>query len=609
MVRTVKMETLCGFFCAELSKYILARYQYNHIFSQDFLLKDIYNSDRHLIVYKDSNYTQIGLYIACTIDSKKKDLGCRLMVGDMFDSLVYAVGYCMFLIFSNSLDSLTFHVLDDNTEMLNLCLKARMTEVESDFPGRRKFQTSISSLIFTFRKFYHRFSREIKDQYFSELVVKSNTIFVNQSFTKLSNVYSFDNVYYFKTFDKTVIASQRINPLIYNYNADDLAPILVETLSSSEASYGLANDFLSYSPTDLFIFPTFACNLRCRYCYSEATPLKNKELCFDVAKVGVDFIINNAIKLKRKSVSLTFHGGGEPTINIKLINQIVDYADSVANEKNLKLFISVSTNATNYNEQVKHLFSKCNSLQFSFDGTKFVQDLHRPFASENSSYKTVVDNIKHIHSDFPHLRFSIRSTVSEQSIEHMLNSVKLFAELGAKTVIFEPLLEVGRALENKSKINAPDIVRFSEQFIKCKQLGRQLGIIVKSSGDAIFRSGTFCGASRENCVLTPDGKISMCVEVSDPDDALSKYLIIGYIKDNKVVLNEDKISYIQRYGRRINPECRICIAQKSCRGNCLTRTMRANETADEFLINDLCVMQTRLFIDNMKTLHEGIEKQ
>lgn len=118
-----------------------------------------------------------------------------------------------------------------------------------------------------------------------------------------------------------------------------------------------------------------------------------------------------------------------------------------------------------------------------------------------------------------------------------------------------------------------------------------------------YRHDTFCGASKENCILTPDGKISTCVEVSDDSDPLSVFFIIGQAEKGYVKIYDEKVKRIQGMGRKKNPECEYCIAEHSCRGNCLTRTLRSNEEPQQFLLNQLCIMQTRLVIDNMKTLH------
>ncbi len=595
------------YFCSSLSDFILRNYTYNRVFSAEFMAGELFNADRALVIFKDANYSEIELYVSCSINYKEKDLACRLLVGNMKVSLVYAIGYCMYLILNHALDTLSFYVLDDNKEMLFLCTKAGMTEVSSDLTRRRKYKTQISTLINIFRDFYNRFVINLEHQYFQELIISGELCYINNSLSNLTDVIQYsDNGFYFKNFDQSVHASNGIFEYIYKGSIEELLhPFLKEQLQGP--AHGLSfqekkKELPRYAPIDLFIFPTFACNLRCRYCYSEASPLKDN-LSLSNAKCGIDFIINNALQRCSKTISITFHGGGEPTVNIKLVNDVIAYCTQRAEREGLKVEISGSTNATNYNEEVKFFLAHCSSIQFSFDGTKKVQDLHRPFANERSSYQTVIDNINQIHKDFPNLPFSIRSTVSQKSIDEMQDSVRLFARLGAKTIVFEPLLEVGRALENTGTIVAPNIVRFSDEFAKCKKLGNELKIKVKSSGDALFREGTFCGASRDNCVLTPDGRISTCVEVSDEADSLSDLFLIGQIKDGKVLIDEERVRRIQEKGHKKNPECKFCIAERSCRGNCLTRTLRSNKTPEHFLLNQLCIMQTRLVIDNMETLH------
>lgn len=595
------------FFCSSLSKFVLDRYKYNRIFSPEFFACEIFNAKRALVLYRDIEYSEIEFFISCDIDYEKKDLACRLLVGNMHTTLVYAIGYCINLILNNGLNTLSFYVLEDNNEMLSLCSKVGMTEMESDIIRRRKYRTEITSLITLFRDYYNRFVNNLSHLYFQELIISGEHCYINDSLDLLKSFIHFSSKgFYFKHYDKSIYATHKIFDIVYNKTQESeldgiLANFLQSRAKGSDRKKTDRKKFL-YAPTDLFIFPTFACNLRCRYCYSEATPHKN-QLSLSNAVIGIDYIIDNAKRRKADSISLTFHGGGEPTVNIELVNKIVSYCLEKATENELKVNISASTNATIYNAEVKLFLTHCSSIQFSFDGTKVAQDLHRPLANNESSYQLVISNISRIHNDFPDLPFSIRSTVSQKSINEMQDSVRLFASLGASTIVFEPLLEVGRALENAETIVAPNIVLFADEFCKCKELGDELGVKVKSSGDALYRHDTFCGASKENCILTPDGKISTCVEVSDESDQLSTFFIIGQIENGKVKIDDEKVKRIQGIGRKKNPECEYCIAEHSCRGNCLTRTLRSNKELQRFLLNQLCVMQTRLVIDNMETLH------
>ena len=154
-----------------------------------------------------------------------------------------------------------------------------------------------------------------------------------KSFIQFSN-----NGFYFKHYDKSIYATNKIFDIVYNKTQENrLDSIWSKYLqSNAKESANTKTDIEKYiyAPTDLFIFPTFACNLRCRYCYSEATPLKN-QLSLNNAIIGIDYIIDNAKKRKTDSISLTFHGGGEPTVNIELVNKIVSYCLDKATDSDL----------------------------------------------------------------------------------------------------------------------------------------------------------------------------------------------------------------------------------------------------------------------------------
>lgn len=98
------------YFCSSLSDFILRNYTYNRVFSAEFMAGELFNADRALVIFKDANYSEIELYVSCSINYKEKDLACRLLVGNMKVSLVYAIGYCMYLILNHALDTLSFYV-------------------------------------------------------------------------------------------------------------------------------------------------------------------------------------------------------------------------------------------------------------------------------------------------------------------------------------------------------------------------------------------------------------------------------------------------------------------------------------------------------------------
>ena len=160
----------------------------------------------------------------------------------------------------------------------------------------------------------------------------------------------------------------------------------------------------------------------------------------------------------------------------------------------------------------------------------------------------------------------------------------------------------GRALSN-TFLKMPDISLFTRHFIEAKEIGVECGVDVGCSASAVFRKFSFCGATYNNFVITPDGLISSCVEVSSLQDSLADFFILGEISDGRVNINAEKLSAIRQYDEEVRLECLNCISNKSCRGNCPVRTKRFQKAGYAYL-NELCIMQTKLFVYQVALFHE-----
>ena len=88
--------------------------------------------------------------------------------------------------------------------------------------------------------------------------------------------------------------------------------------------------------------------------------------------------------------------------------------------------------------------------------------------------------------------------------------------------------------------------------------------------------------------------------MSSIDDPLSEKYIIGDIGDS-VHINDTVLQKIRSFDEARRVECENCIAEKSCRGNCPVRTMRLGK--EDYFVNELCIMQTRLLINKVLNLH------
>lgn len=140
------------------------------------------------------------------------------------------------------------------------------------------------------------------------------------------------------------------------------------------------------------------CNLRCKYCYI-CHKKANHVMEFEIAKKFIDYIFSGRFQ-QSEGVILGFIGG-EPFLEVDLIDKIVDYykikAYEVGSDWYWNYRINITTNGVNYaQESVQHFIKKNHdklSVTITIDGTKEKHDLQRVFPDGSGSYDIIVKNI------------------------------------------------------------------------------------------------------------------------------------------------------------------------------------------------------------------------
>lgn len=125
----------------------------------------------------------------------------------------------------------------------------------------------------------------------------------------------------------------------------------------------------------------------------------NKRMNFETAQAFIDYILSDNFK-REEAVIIEFIGG-EPLIEVELIDRICDYFKTKTFEKDLDWYwnyrISIYTNGVNYSNQKVQDFIKKNheklSLTITIDGIKEKHDLQRVFPNGEGSYDTIKQNI------------------------------------------------------------------------------------------------------------------------------------------------------------------------------------------------------------------------
>jgi radical SAM peptide maturase (CXXX-repeat target family) len=149
------------------------------------------------------------------------------------------------------------------------------------------------------------------------------------------------------------------------------------------------------------------CQLRCKYCYL-AGKNKTSKMNFEIARATIDHLLRNREQFNEGSVIWDFIGG-EPFLEIDLIDRISDYAKLRMYETDHPWFnnyrFSFSTNGLLYGkDKVQRYIAKNRShisIGLSIDGTKRKHDSQRIFPNGRGSYDAVAKNIPLWLAQFP----------------------------------------------------------------------------------------------------------------------------------------------------------------------------------------------------------------
>jgi uncharacterized protein len=283
------------------------------------------------------------------------------------------------------------------------------------------------------------------------------------------------------------------------------------------------------------------CQLNCKYCYLVG---KNKSgrMDFDVARRTIDYLLSEKENIKEDSVVLDFIGG-EPFIEIELIDKICDYFKLKSYELNHPWFnsyrFSFSTNGLMYRDKrVQNFISKNRShlsIQITIDGTKRKHNLQRVYPGGKGSYDDVVRNIPLWQKQFPEA--STKVTISSDDIPYIKESVLHIWSLGVKEISINAVFE-NAWKPGDEEMFEEQLVGLADEIIS-KQLYEEYSctFFSKIIGKPYIENMNWCGAGK---MLAVDfnGNFYPCIRFVDFSLQNRKGLEVGNISDG---INKNKL--------------------------------------------------------------------
>jgi len=263
------------------------------------------------------------------------------------------------------------------------------------------------------------------------------------------------------------------------------------------------------------------CQLRCKYCYVVGKNSFNK-MKFNIAKKSIDYILGDRVIFNESAVIWDFIGG-EPFLEIALIDQICDYIKVAMYELGHPWFenyrFNITTNGLLYNDMLVQKFIKKNSehinISITIDGTKQKHNKQRIYSNGDGSYDNVLISIPLWLSEFPEA--NTKSTIAHNDLPFVKDSVLHLWNIGIKNVninvVFENVWEEGDDVifENQLKELADEIIeRKLYNDFYCSFFQRGIGEPIDSSKI----DNNWCGAGR---MLAIDhmGNFFPCIRFAD----------------------------------------------------------------------------------------------
>lgn len=324
------------------------------------------------------------------------------------------------------------------------------------------------------------------------------------------------------------------------------------------------------------------CQLACKYCYLVGKNSKER-MSWEVAKQAIDYILDHEEDFKEESVVWDFIGG-EPFLEIDLIDKICDYLKTEMFKRNHHWFnsyrFSFSTNGINYHTSKVQDFIKKNSNHLSIgitiDGTRRKHDLNRIWKTpemeqgimpkpeeERGSYDDVVRNIPLWLEQFPGAGTKV--TISTADIPYIKESVLHLYSLGIHEVnincVFEDVWHEGDdALFEDQLMQLADSIIEGGYYTEhtCSFFSENIG----KPMDKVLENQNWCGAGRMLSV-DANGIFYPCTRFAQYSLREKKAWAIGNVHDG---IDKNKLRPFLTLDRctQSNPECVDCEVASGC---------------------------------------------
>jgi len=329
---------------------------------------------------------------------------------------------------------------------------------------------------------------------------------------------------------------------------------------------------------EYYITLTYSCNLKCAYCAAQKVVFhedKDKKIQFDVLDRMIDFILLDYLKRKEQSYIVFY--GGEPTLEVSLMEYILNKT------KDTTLKYILYTNGLLLRTLSPSILDSLNIIFISIDGDKKVHDFYK----FQGAYDQVIDNSLWLKQNSK-AKTIARITLQEESdlFESVMNICEHFDYVFWQ-IVNKPYFKNAICFVDKYRINVKKLYDLWLAELKKNKFIKIIPFIALMSDFSLNTKNAFkCGMGVTQMDFDIFGNVYMCDEYLGEREH-----ICGNVNDF------DSISIEKKYNYEIYKKCIDCVVSNQCCGRC----RHALEMFSEETINIYCEM-TKIFIDIVRPI-------
>lgn len=392
----------------------------------------------------------------------------------------------------------------------------------------------------------------------------------------------------FNTFSGSIVVFDSVdeNPLktpLNNLDSDlinkyqKLGLLIEESFDEKKALLKSRKDVINRQTRPFFrILTTTACNANCFYCYEGKESVANLQV--DVADAIIKFILDNLNGFQEIGIQWF---GGEPLVNYSIIT----YINDKLNEQRVKIFNSMISNASLFNDSIIDLAVNkwhLQHIQITLDGYEEEHNRRKKYTNLDNAFDRTIRNVKKLIDK--KIKVSLRLNYDYDNID----SVKQLIDYLSIEFKENPYI-VCYAYHIFDNANYDGQV---PKLVDTYKLNKKIVEAGLNKKEWLFRPlkqrKGLCGfCSKNTFVINPDGTLIKCS-----------------LDDNSIVGNIYGSMHLATYNvwtsEDLDKKCNSCIFLPLCQGGCRASMLNnytncckmdselLDEVIKDYIANDYC---------------------